>query len=270
MFPLIITYYTSLRGLKEQYTNCTLTNSQSMISYICEVQAQTSNIKQIKSESNFNFLSQNNVNLIGITPLAKMFINNIQNIEDKYDILLNPNQTIFIIDNTTLNRNGTHQFTISGMMITNKPKTDLKNKDLILITNIESDGDEVQKELNCTIIDITDNKYTLTCLMKENVEHDLQSAVSIIDEGIILINFDMKVHGNESTLYPQTETKVSNKYHYNKSKGLNAGSVIAIILPLLAAVVAVGSIIVCLGNKSKELNHIEYNQSSIHNLKNMN
>lgn len=108
MFPLIITYYTSLRGLKEQYTNCTLTNSQSMISYICEVQAQTSNIKQIKSESNFNFLSQNNVNLIGITPLAKMFINNIQNIEDKYDILLNPNQTIFIIDNTTLNRNGTH------------------------------------------------------------------------------------------------------------------------------------------------------------------
>ena len=200
-----------------------------MTSYLCQLQSPTSNIKGIKSEPDFNFLSQNNVNLIGITPLAKMFMNNIQNIEDKYNLLLNPNQTIFIIDNSTLYRNGTHQFTISGVMVGNKPKTDLNNKDLIIMTNIESVGDDVKKEINCTVIDITDNNYTLTCQAKENIEYVLQSSISFIDEGILLINFDMDIQGNETILYPQIETKESRYYHYNKLKGLKVGPILAII-----------------------------------------
>ena len=266
-FPLIIIYNSNLRVLENQNANCTMINSQSMTSYLCQVQASTSNIKEIKSEPDFNFLSQNNVSLIGITPLATMFMNNIQNTEDKYNLLLNPNQTIFIIDNSTLYRNGTHQFIISGTLVGNKPKTDLKNKNLILMTNIESVGDDVKKEINCTVTDVIDNNYTLTCRVKENIKYDLQSSISFIDEGIILINYDKVIQGNETIFYPQIETKGSRYYLYNKSRGLNVGSILAIIFALLAAILTIGTIIVCFRKKS---NHVENNQSTIYSLKSIN
>ena len=264
-FPLI--YNSNLRVLENQNANCTMINSQSMTSYLCQVQASTSNIKEIKTEPDFNFLSQNIVSLIGITPLARMFMNNIQNTEDKYNLLLNPNQTIFIIDNSTLYRNGTHQFIISGTLVENKPKTDLKNKNLILMTNIESVGDDVEKEINCTVIDVINNNYTLTCRAKENIRYDLQSSISFIDKGIILINYDKVIQGNETIFYPQIETKGSRYYHYNKSRGLNVGSILAIIFALLAAILATGTIMVCFRKKS---NHVENNQSTIYSLKSNN
>ena len=129
---------------------------------------------------------------------------------------------------------------------------------------------EAEKEINCTVIDVIDNNYTLTCRVKENIEHDLQSSISFIDEGIILINFDKVIQGNETNetiFYPQIETKGSRYYHYNKSRGLNVGSILAIIFALLAAILATGTIIVCFRKKS---NHVENNQSTIYSLKSNN
>ena len=135
------------------------------------------------------------------------------------------------------------------------------------MTNIESVGDDVKKEINYTVTDVIDNNYTLTCRAKENIRYDLQSSISFIDEGIILINYDKVIQGNETIFYPQIETKGSRYYHYNKSRGLNVGSILAIIFALLAAILTIGTIIVCFRKKS---NHVEDNQSTIYSLKSNN
>ena len=276
VFPLYITYNTYLRYLEESYANCTLdgtntnTDAQSTVNYYCEVKTETGYIKQIRLQPDFNFTRQNNVTIVGMTPFAKMFLNNIQNIDSKYDELLKSNQTIFIIDNSTLIKYENDQFTINGTMIGNGPKTSLKGKDLVLLTNIESDEDNVTKELNCTVIDIINKNYTLNCKANKNIEYNLQSAISIIDEGILLVNFDTLTNNeNNTVLFEQNKTtEVTKKYYHNyykKSKGLNAGSIIAIILPLVAALVAIIGIFICL---QKRANKVDHSESSIVKLKN--
>ena len=276
VFPLYITYNTYLRYLEESYANCTLdgtntnTDAQSIVNYYCEVKTETGYIKQIRLQPDFNFTRQNNVTIVGMTPFAKMFLNNIQNIDSKYDELLKSNQTIFIIDNSTLIKYENDQFTINGTMIGNGPKTSLKGKDLVLLTNIESDEDNVTKELNCTVIDIINKNYTLNCKANKNIEYNLQSAISIIDEGILLVNFDTLTNNeNNTVLFEQNKTtEVTKKYYHNyykKSKGLNAGSIIAIILSLVAALVAIIGIFICL---QKRANKVEHSESSIVKLQN--
>ena len=46
-----------------------------MVNYLCAVQADTANIKQIRFEPKFSF-SQGSVKVAGTTPLAKMSMNN--------------------------------------------------------------------------------------------------------------------------------------------------------------------------------------------------
>ena len=60
-------------------------NSKSKIQYLCEAHEETTNIKQIKVEHNFNFSSQNNVEVIGITPIARRNMNNIQTLDEQHD-----------------------------------------------------------------------------------------------------------------------------------------------------------------------------------------
>ena len=59
--------------------------SKSKIQYLCEAHEETTNIKQIKVEHNFNFSSQNNVEVIGITPIARRNMNNIQTLDEQHD-----------------------------------------------------------------------------------------------------------------------------------------------------------------------------------------
>ena len=95
-FPVFISYETNIRILKESEANCTRQNSlyDSKYQYLCEVYENTKNIKQIRIEPEFYFVNQNNVTLVGITPFAKQFMNNVQNADDKYDII--SNSTIYI------------------------------------------------------------------------------------------------------------------------------------------------------------------------------
>ena len=56
--------------------------------------------------------------------------------------------------------------------------------------NLESES-EITTESNCTIIKINQSFYTLNYKLKDNINGDLQSAISFInDEEILLVNFD--------------------------------------------------------------------------------
>ena len=72
IITIVIIYNSYLRRLENHEAVCTLdeTNTNSIIGYKCNVQAPTANIRQIKLEDNFNFGSDNNMKLVGITPIA--------------------------------------------------------------------------------------------------------------------------------------------------------------------------------------------------------
>lgn len=66
--PAIITYYNNIRSLKETEANCTFQNdlSDSKYQYLCKIYEETKNIKQIRVVPEFDFVTQENVTVIGI------------------------------------------------------------------------------------------------------------------------------------------------------------------------------------------------------------
>ena len=81
LFPMIITYYRNnrrnIRRLsKESKANCTLEliESSSKYKYFCQVDEETANIKEIKAELDFDFVTQRNVTLSGVSPIANIYI----------------------------------------------------------------------------------------------------------------------------------------------------------------------------------------------------
>ena len=78
-YPITVTNDRNIRRLlKETKANCTLVSIQSAIKYkyYCRVNEEATNIKGIKIELDFDFVSQENAKLKSVSPLANMFINN--------------------------------------------------------------------------------------------------------------------------------------------------------------------------------------------------
>jgi hypothetical protein len=113
-FPIIVTYATNLRSLEEIEAKCYLNNLiiGSKIQYICEVEADISNIKQIKIEPKFNFVPPGNFSIIVLSPLAKQFIHNPQLVDERYDQILY--QEVYILDISTYYQYNKKEFNISG------------------------------------------------------------------------------------------------------------------------------------------------------------
>ena len=116
--------------------------------------------------------------------------------------------------------------------------------------NLESES-EITTDSNCIIIKINENSYTLNCELKDNMNGDLQSAISFInDEEILLVNFDS---GN-STI---TKNNPYKKY-FSKTSSLKSGEIVAIILTIVFVLAAIIGIIIYLKNRK---NH-DKNESS--------
>ena len=185
-FPVIINYYRNMRMLKQVEVNCTLNSIISSKNYrfLCEVYEDTTNIKSIGIYPDFKFISQNNINLIGISPFAYWFLDNLQLIDEKNDTFLN--KTIYILDNSTFTSNDILEFTISGVIEGTQPRFENKN---ISVTSKLREQKSVRK-IDCIINNITFNNYLLNCKTNESLHLDLQSAISFIDDGdILLFNF---------------------------------------------------------------------------------
>ena len=195
-FPISIIYNSRLRILDDYEGVCALQETvQSKVQYSCEVQANTSNIKQIQIEPDFNFGSQNNVSLVGITPLANMFMDNLQNVGGNFDKL--SNSTIYILDHSLYIPINENSFNISGIM--SNPQPTFGKTDLVLMINTNSSGSKNGTEANCTITDISGSNYTLNCRSNEYSQLDLQSAFSFVGDDILLINFDGQLNNNSSS-----------------------------------------------------------------------
>ena len=235
--PIEITYYTYLRRLENFIANCTLneTNRQTLTYYNCIAEIPTANINQIKLRE---FNPENNIKLVGITPLAEMLFDNFLEADKKYGNLFSNKKFIYILNNSTIEKIKSKKIEINGNIDGDKPKIFVKNKDLILIVNTESESETENKttELNCTVGDIKGDNYTLICNITENIKYDLQNSLSIIDSEILLINFD----NNENNVVLNETEKLNFRNYRKKSKGLSTGAIVSIIL---ASIVVVASVI---------------------------
>ena len=244
-----LSYNRRLRALDDETTNgnCTLvdiTEPSNKIQYSCDVVANTSNIKQIQIDPTFTFDNQSNVSLVGITPLANMFLNNIQSVGDDFDNL--SNATIYILDHSIYNKYDTYSFNVSGIMAgESKPSFGKENNNLTLVINTNSSG---TKQVNCTITDITGSNYTLDCKANETFEPIFQSSFSLIDDEILLINFDAitnGTNGTDDTTDTDTSTSVNStvRMRHKKSGGLNGGTIAAIVICPVVAIGAMAAVI---------------------------
>lgn len=126
---LKVIYSTRIRLLDEEEIYCNLneTNDKDMTSYFCETKIKETNIRQVKINYEFDFVNQTNVTVISSTPLAKMFMNNLQDIDDKYDNL--QNSKIYILDHSFYNKYSKNRLNITGMM-DKKSTSSLENKNI--------------------------------------------------------------------------------------------------------------------------------------------
>ena len=130
---------------------------------------------------------------------------------------------------------------------------------MINIENNETETEkEISKETNCIVSDIINKNYVLDCKINDNNMYDVQSAVSVIEDGILVINIDKKIQ--KGIVYnPDSEEDKDNDnnekitlFHSKKSKGLSAGAIVAIILSSIVALAAVIVIIMIFVRKRND------------------
>ena len=205
-FPMNITYEDDKNGVtyKETEAICTLqeSNTESKAQYKCEVHEDTKNIKQVEVDPVFNFTSQNYVDVVGISPFARQFMNNLQFLNKGYESI--SDSYVYIMDNSTLHSNDDYSFDIYGLINGFQPR--FNNKNISLLINPHSD-DKPEIEVQCFFRKVSGNNYSLHCEADESLDGYLQSATSFIDNGdILLVNFD-----------DSTESDINNKNKRNNN-----------------------------------------------------
>ena len=120
---------------------------------------------------------------------------------------------------------------------------------------------EIETESDCTVVKNNESSYTLSCELKDNINSDLQSAISFInDEEILLVNFD---NGNSTITKNNPYEKYFSK---TSSNGLNSGEIVAIILPTVFVLAVIIGIIIYLKNKKNhDKNELSSRNESISN-----
>ena len=175
------------------------------------------------------FISQENVTLIGISPLAKMFMDNVTSLDEKYDKIFN--STIYVMDNSTFNKYDKFLFNISGII--NDPQPKLVNTKLDVMINIESD-ENIIKDAECNISNKERQNYILNCKINETLDYNLQSAISFLDtQEILLINF--ADFNNSIIKFEETKnSRILNRhFRINNKNELNTGSIAIIVIAII-------------------------------------
>ena len=236
-------YNRSLRYLQSHEATCQKADDNlESAAYLCNINTDVSNVGAIKIAKEFNFESQE-INVVGISPVAQTLMENIKEAEGEYDNLLK--STIYVLDNSTINTNNKNKtFNINGII--NEPKPTFDKINLTLIINVENDKNKIQVESNCTIIDINGSNYTLNCQGKRNILYNLQNAVSFINNDLLVINFEQ--NATSEIIF----TSNSIIYKRKDSKSLSAGAIVAIVLvPIIVLVSLIGFILFTKRNKTQ-------------------
>ena len=77
-FHVLINNNSNLRLLQNYLVDCNkVTIDNIKVKYLCQAEVTNSDIKNIICLKDFNFINQDNVEVIGITPIAQRYINNV-------------------------------------------------------------------------------------------------------------------------------------------------------------------------------------------------
>ena len=234
---LIFNYNRSLGRLSEKKGICTLEENgiNSNVKYLCKIKADNSNIKSVKILPNLKFNSPDIITLY-MTPIVKRFINNIQDVKNQFNYF--SDEPIYILDHSIINRYQTKLLNISGEI--HDPQPTLKNMDIVLMINLDSET-KSEAEINCTFTDIKSKNYSLNCRVNEDMKGDFQTAISFIDDDILITYFDSYY---ESTI-ERVQKKGGIKYNINKkNKEFDAG-IIAIVLGSIFFIAVLIVILLC-------------------------
>ena len=251
-----------LRNLEEfQTIKCTLKENQNDIdndnfNYDCQLEKKIDNIKQISIDKNQNFelyesdeegksTKINNV-VINPTPNAIKTMDNIQNEKGT--------KTFFVLQNSTKIQEE-NKFKISGKIDT--PDEDLHNSTFNL--NVYENGKIIQ--IPCTLYSKKNNgknNYELECTPQYSIYASLNNSDGNIKEDKYLVVSMMDENDYIYYNFP------NNNYRSKKSssRGLSGGTIAAIVISCVVAVVAI-AIIAVLFNKPKSVSHSQTQSQSL-------
>jgi len=274
-FPMVITYDKNTNSYIETEAICTMkeSNDSSKVQYLCEVHEDTTNIKEVKIEPEFNFTSQNNVEIIGVTPFARKFMNDIQSVDETYNEI--NKSYVYLMNNSILYRIDNNTFDIYGLIDGLQPRFD--NKSLTLMINLYSE-ENPEIEAQCVFKKISGNNYSLHCVSNDTFDGYLQSAISFVDNGdIILVNFNNKTESdisignktnnnninNNNKFYPKNDCSCSSTL-----KPWAIGLLIGIpILAILTCCCCFPFLFLCKRRKRRNRKSIEEVESTVKDLK---
>ena len=113
-FQVILDFDTNMRILKETEGNCTFEYATDFkYQYLCNVYEDTVHIKSMKILPDFKFISQD-IDIIGISPLFKMLMNDLLSYDNRYNVL--SNSTVYLMDNSTYEIYNKLLFNITGII----------------------------------------------------------------------------------------------------------------------------------------------------------
>ena len=219
-----------LRILQEQEAFCEKVGDDTeIVAYECKANGDVSTVNSIKIEPVFNFTLQD-VKVISISPIAHTFMKNVQNATGEDDKYFKTH--LYLLDHSIITENDKYNiFNISGIIDGKKPN--ITTNDLILQVNVEKYQEILEAEINCTIIEINGSNYTLNCTGEKNILYDLQSAVSIINDDLLLVNFDENI--TSEVMFGSNWRR----YNINDSNSINGGIIALIVIILLIALATV-------------------------------
>ena len=240
-----IKYKTILRALQENESKkaeCDLLdeNFENQVSYNCSLETNGSEIDNIEVDKNFEFKDQE-VEVIGNTPLAIKYRDNLQNVGDNNIF----NKKLYIMDNSVLNiQNSNNEFNITGIINDNS----FNYTNLNLTINSESAKENVVN-IPCNVINNKDNNYTIQCKYNHILISELEGAFSDLGNENLIVNFND--NSNKTIEFAEKEEILTlHKFTANeKNKGLKAGGIIAIIVSCCVALIIILALFLLLKKK---------------------
>ena len=234
-----------MRYLQTYEAECTIIKEETYnyLTYSCEIPAAVDNIKSVKLLKEFKF-SELPPNITIISPLIETFMDNIEEVGEEIDDLLITNLSFYVLDHSKIVESKKHTFKVSGIIT--DPKPHFQKVNFTLKSKAEINKKTSNEELNCTIIDIIGNNYTLNCQGDNNVNYYLQNSMTAIDDEILILNFD------ENTTISFND-KSSNLYFRKRKTQKIALIVIIIVIAIICALAVIFAATIYLRKQKKKI-----------------
>ena len=253
-----------LRFLQTYEVDCTFEEeTYNYLSYSCEVPIKIDKLNNLKIRKEFRFSSIPPNTTIIISPLIESFMDNILE-ENKFYDLFNQKLSLYILEKSQINEFENQNFKLSGIIYDRQPN--FKKINFILIAKAEIKGEETNGELNCTVINIINNNYTLNCQGNKDITYNLNYSSAFIDDEILLLKFDE----NQNATINMENSKTSKKLFFKGREKQNNGLIIIVIVVIFIAIIAVLAsmmVIIIRWKKQKQKNVINL-ESTILKIKN--